>query len=47
MMKFLARILCAATGHARGIRTSTENGVGQFKCPKCDATWTRKDRKKA
>jgi transposase len=45
---YLSKVRCAMTGHTRGKRTIGLNAppnVGTFRCRRCGATWTRRDRK--
>jgi len=48
----IARLICRLFGHRRGKRVGiTASGgrglVAEFRCPRCSATWTRKDKEKA
>lgn len=45
MKLYWHRLVCSITGHVRGSRLSTENGIGTFACRRCGEQWKRKDRK--
>jgi predicted RNA-binding Zn-ribbon protein involved in translation (DUF1610 family) len=42
----IKNLSCRWLGHKRGKREAfSEGGLVMFRCPRCGATWTRKERK--
>ncbi len=47
-MSLINKLLCWWKGHRRGRRigkSAAAADFSEFRCPRCKATWTRKDRK--